>query len=323
MKKAVYLFAFIAMIFIGTGTVNAQCNPRVSGAIRCGYYDAGYRDGSNDARANRSNDYRRYRNKFNSQNESFYRDGYQSGFASVRPQPNPGYPNPGYPNPGYPNPGYPNPGYPGTTSGTATWSGRVDSVARLILQGNSIQVQDVSGSGANTTYQNVNGGLPRRNTIVTVNKRDGRGDVTVIQQPSRGNGYTAIVEISDPKGGDDNYRIDLSWQGQNGPVGPGRDEAYRSGTARWRGRVDHDVNVVISGRSITTEWVAGGQTIGEMANVSGYLARRSGTVRVRKLQGRGNVSVLEQPSWQNDFTAVIRIDDPKGGDDYYDIQISW
>ncbi|HEY2867121.1 MAG TPA: hypothetical protein VGJ02_08515 [Pyrinomonadaceae bacterium] len=319
MKKVVYVFAFIAMIFIGSGTLNAQCNPNVSGAIRCGYYDAGYRDGTNDARANRSSDYRRYRNKYNSQNESFYRDGYQRGFASVQ---QPSYPNPGYPNPGYPDPGYPNPGYP-TASGTATWSGRVDSVARLILQGNSIQVQDVSGTGATTTYQNVNGGLPRRSTIVTADKRDGRGNVSVIQQPSRGNGYTAIVEISDSKGGGDNYRIDLSWQGQGGPTGPGREEVYRSGSARWRGRVDQDINVVISGGSITTEWVAGGQTIGELANVNGNLARRSGTVRVRKLKGRGNVSVLEQPSWQNDFTAVIRIDDPKGGADYYDIQISW
>jgi len=316
MRKAVYVFAFIAMIFIGTGTINAQCDPNVSGHIRCGYYDAGYRDGSNDARANRSNDYRRYRNKYTSQYENFYRDGYQAGYISVRPT------YPGYPNPGYPNPGYPNQGYPGA-AGTATWSGRVDSIARLILQGNSIQVQDVSGTGATTSYQNVNGALPRRNVNVTAEKRDGRGTVSVIQQPLRSNGYTAIVEISDPKGGGDNYRVDISWQGQGGPGGPGREEPYRSGTAIWRGRVDQTVNVVISGGSITTEWVAGGQTIGEMANVNGYLSRRPGTVRVRKLRGRGSVSVFEQPSWQNDFTAVIRIDDPKGGDDYYDIQISW
>lgn len=316
MRKAVYVFAFIAMIFIGTGTINAQCDPNVSGHIRCGYYDAGYRDGTNDARANRSSDYRRYRNKYTPQYENFYRDGYQAGYVSVR-QP--------YPNPGYPNPGYPNPGYPGS-AGTATWSGRVDSVARLILQGNSIQVQDVSGSGVSTTYQNVNGALPRRNTIVTADKRDGRGNVTVIQQPSRANGYTAIIEISDTKGGADNYRVDISWQGQGGPGGPGgpgREEAYRSGTAIWRGRVDQSINVVISGSSISTEWVAGGQTIGEMANVNGYLARRSGNVKVRKLRGRGNVSVIEQPSWQNDYSAVIRIDDPKGGNDYYDLQISW
>ena len=83
------------------------------------------------------------------------------------------------------------------------------------------------------------------------------------------------------------------------------------------------MNVVIYGNNITTEWIAGGQTIGEMANVNGYLARRPGTVRVRKLRGRGSVSVFEQPSWQNDYSAVIRIDDPKGGDDYYEVQISW
>ena len=231
MKKAVYVFAFIAMIFIGTGTINAQCDPSVSGRVQCGYYDTGYRDGSNDARANRSENYRRYRNKYARQFENFYHNGYTAGYASVRQ---------GYPYPGYPNQGYPQPGYQGS-AGTATWSGRVDSVARLILRGNSLQVQDVSGTGVSTTYQNVNGVLSRRNASVTVNKHDGRGDVYVVEQPSRANGFAAIIEISDPKGGADNYRIDISWQGQAGPVGPGREEAYRSGTAVWRGRVDQAV----------------------------------------------------------------------------------
>jgi hypothetical protein len=313
MKKVVYIFAILAMLFVWSGTTSAQCDPRVSGSIRCGYYDAGYRDGSNDARANHSNDYRRYRNKFTSQYENFYRDGYQAGYVSVQ-QTLPGYPNPGYPNPGYPNPDYPSGG------NTATWSGRVDSVGQIIIQGNTIRAQDASGTGLTTTYQNMNGMLPRRNAFVTVNKRDGRGDVSVIQQPSRSNGYTAIIQISDEKGGADNYRLDISWQEQGGP---NREESYQSGRATWRGRVDQSVNVVIAGGSIRTEWVAGGQVIGEMANINGSLGRRSASVTVRKLRGRGNVYVAEQPSRQNDFTAVIRIDDPKGGDDYYDIEISW
>ena len=39
----------------------------------------------------------------------------------------------------------------------------------------------------------------------------GRGKITVQQQPTARNNYTAIVRIEDSKGGADRYRFNLAW----------------------------------------------------------------------------------------------------------------
>lgn len=38
-----------------------------------------------------------------------------------------------------------------------------------------------------------------------------RGEVCVLQQPTRDNDYTAVVEIRDPKGEARDYEIEVSW----------------------------------------------------------------------------------------------------------------
>jgi hypothetical protein len=178
----------------------------------------------------------------------------------------------------------------------------------------------MTNSGMSTTFQNVNGGLPRRPVTVTVNKFGGRGNVRVVQQPDRTNGFTAIVEISDPKGGADNYRVDINWQSA---FAPGREEPYQSGRVTWRGRVDNTVNISVSGSSVTSEAAAGQPVAGEYFSINGYLASRPGTVSARKTRGRGTVTVVQQPTWENDFTAVIQVFDGGGGADDYQLEISW
>ncbi|MBK9213987.1 MAG: hypothetical protein IPM59_00035 [Chloracidobacterium sp.] len=58
-------------------------------------------------------------------------------------------------------------------------------------------------------------------------------------------------------------------------------------------------------------------------DINGYLARRPGSVTVRRRDGRGTVNILQQPSWENDFTAIVQIFDPNGGADDYDVDINW
>jgi len=47
---------------------------------------------------------------------------------------------------------------------------------------------------------------------VSVRTLAGRGDVRVVQQPSRQNGYTAIVEINDPTRGAEEQRLQVIWR---------------------------------------------------------------------------------------------------------------
>ena len=309
MKPAFYLLAVLMVLTIYSVPAAAQCDRSANRPIRCGYYDEGYEDGMSDARSNRQSDYRRYRNKIESQYESFYRSGYDAGFAAAAPSYPPTYPGPGRPGQGG-----------GAGTGRATWSGRVDNVAQIVLQGNSLTVRDVTGSGLQTSNQNVSGALPRRPVTINANKFGGRGTVRVVQQPDRSNGFTAIVEIADPRSGADNYRVDIDWQYSGGrPV----EEPYQSGRVLWRGRVDNTVNIVIAGSSVTNETLAGAPVSADNFNINGYLAARPGSVRVRKISGRGNVTIIQQPSLENDFTAIVQVQDTSGGDDNYQLEITW
>ena len=53
------------------------------------------------------------------------------------------------------------------------------------------------------------------------------------------------------------------------------------------------------------------------------MPRRRVNVNVEKLRGRGTVEVVEQPSSRNNFTAIVRLRDNKGGTDDYEIEVYW
>jgi len=285
-------------------------------------YNAGYNIGQNDrGRARRTENYGGYEASLGQYFELGYRDGFE-GRQRIYDQPvTGGY----YPTPGYPTPGYPTPGTGGIN--TASWGGRVDDRVNIIIRGSQIRTEDASGTGVRVAYQNINGSLPRRgNTLVTARKTNGRGNVSVIQQPARFNDFTAIVQIRDDGRADDDYRVEISWDGGGfggGDQGPIIDDPYRSGSVRWTGRVDQTANIIIQGNNVQTEDASGTGISNVNFSINGILVRRSGSVTVRKRSGRGNVRVLEQPSRINNFTAVIQIFDPGSGADNYDIEISW
>jgi hypothetical protein len=355
-------------------TTTPSCDPVQMPPIKCGYYQEGYLDGENDAKANSRNDWKRYKRKVEKQYESYYRSGYDLGFGSVRPfsrwtddQKNvydQGYDDgkddrnrrisrlparyegqydsvyKAYYDRGYydgfdnrnkqydtnvtgtrlpgrlPFPGGNRGSRRGTTTGTARWTGRVDNRVNIVIRGDSITSTSVAGP-MNTTFANIQGVLPRRNAVLSVRKRDGRGSARVIQQPGRANSYTGIVQIYDPKRGMDNYSLDISWRASN------TQEAYSTGRVTWRGRVDQTVNIKIYGDSVESIDMTNSGMRGVTFDIQGYLAARRGNVRVNKRDGRGTVRILEQPTAQNDYTAVIQIFDPRGGDDQYELEIEW
>lgn len=393
MKKLLFMISLCGIVFLMGSSLIAQsygqCDRNTLSRIQCGFYEEGYQDGASDAQNNRSNDYRRYRSKLDgSRYESYYKQGYDAGYSSLRPyqrwdreqrnaydngfqrgdndkrrnisrlperyeaQYNRSYEeffkqgyfdgydgksrqydvplgyippvnpnNPTFPNnPNYPNnPNFPTNSYKmGTVTGTVSWSGRVDDRTNIIIQGDQVTEQIVSGNGSFTTNKNINGVLPRVSSNISVSKLDGRGEATVIQQPNRDNNYTAIVQVSDTKRGAENYRLQINWQA-NEPL----EEPYQSGRVSWRGRVDQTVNIVISGNSVQTRDASGTGVQVNSSNITGYLARRPGTVSVNKRDGRGSVTVLQQPSVENGFVAIVQIFDADRSSGDYEVEISW
>lgn len=98
-----------------------------------------------------------------------------------------------------------------TRSGRMTWRGRVDDDVRILVRGGSAQVETLGGTPYYDEQTNFTNSLPPRRVTVTLNKRRGRGDVFLEQQPSRENDYTAVIRIRDSRGGASEYEFDLSW----------------------------------------------------------------------------------------------------------------
>lgn len=99
--------------------------------------------------------------------------------------------------------------------------------------------------------------------------------------------------------------------------------AQRSGSLRWRGRVDDVVEIEIRGDQIYERSVSGQPATNVGSRFNSTMPRRRVNVGVEKFRGRGNVEIVEQPSSRNDFTAIIRIRDTKGGADDYEIEVYW
>lgn len=114
----------------------------------------------------------------------------------------------------------------------------------------------------------------------------------------------------------------LEGRGEGGGSHEGVGEAT-SGRLHWRGTVDDNVQLVIRDGYVDVRTIGGTEYSDANYNFTSPLPRRRITVRANKLNGRGTVRVLQQPSRENDFTAVIEIKDSGGGARIYEIEVLW
>ena len=115
---------------------------------------------------------------------------------------------------------------------------------------------------------------------------------------------------------------ELNYGGGGGGGGQNPDTG-RSGRMTWRGRVDDDVRIRIRGGSADVETIGGTPYYDGQPNFTNSLPSRRVTVRLTQKRGRGDVFIEQQPSRENDFTAVIRIKDSRGGASDYEFEIQW
>lgn len=90
---------------------------------------------------------------------------------------------------------------------------RVDGLTDVLVQGDQVCYQVVTHRPPTHESAEFTQPLLRASfNSFEVEKRDGRGTVTLFQPPGAGNDYTARVRVDDPKGGDDLYHIRLKWE---------------------------------------------------------------------------------------------------------------
>lgn len=136
-------------------------------------------------------------------------------------------------------------------------------------------------------------------------------DRTNTQRNSWSNVQRALSDIS----------RDLDYN--DSPSGNQPPDTGRGGRMTWRGRVDDDVRIRIRGGTAEVETIGGTPYNDGQPNFSSSLPSRRVNVRLVMKKGRGEVFIEQQPSRDNDFTAVIRIKDTKGGASDYEFELSW
>jgi hypothetical protein len=98
---------------------------------------------------------------------------------------------------------------------------------------------------------------------------------------------------------------------------------HMNGRMQWRGRVDDEVYVAMQRGNATVRAISGEPVKKGSFTFTSPLPQRRVSVELKKLKGRGVVELVQQPSRDNDFTAVVQIRDNKGGSDEYEFELFW
>lgn len=99
--------------------------------------------------------------------------------------------------------------------------------------------------------------------------------------------------------------------------------ATTPGRVFWKGMVDDRVQLVIQHDKIETRTPSGKVFPDGVYSFTTPLPESAVTVSVTKVKGRGSAQVVQQPTAENDFTAIVEIKDEKGGAKEYQLEISW
>ena len=209
-----------------------------------------------------------------------------------------------------------------------TWTGRVDQEAVISCRRQSCVSSAEHGAPVADEHFKFSRLLPDRDSEVRLEYPQGRGEIRLIEQPRQRNNYTARVSIRDPQGGGGEYAFTLAWN--RGPKESGTKEASApipDPTGRgflWSGVVDGRVRVTLEGGASFSEAREGAPISAEHAEILRPLPPRADLApTIRKLRGRGRVSIVETPSEKNNYRLVFEIDDPDPGADNYDVEIDW
>ncbi len=244
-----------------------------------------------------------------------------------------------------------------------TWSGTVDREAVIVMRGAFLETRGDGFESFREARYRVSEALPRANGNISISRSDGRGDVEVIEQPSLFNGYTARVRVRDRQRGADRYRLVVTWEGvrsfdrhdrrddddhrdndrrdndrrdddrrgngsRDGDGRGSRDENFGgrrdAGALRLSAGVDDVAEIRIRGRRVDVVSRSGRPVYNVRFDVMGAgLPDYAVPLDLRRFAGRGNVFISQYPRAWNNWTAVVKIDDSRGGADSYDFDLRW
>lgn len=202
---------------------------------------------------------------------------------------------------------------------TFRWRGRVDGIDDIVIQGSDVRIEHVSAQPIQRQDYRFTAPLPPAEVELRLEVLRGRGEVRILEQPTRRNDYTAVVRVNDQDhGGDSDYELELSWSRRDWDGG----DAYEA-SFRWRGRVDVGCRIQVRGSGYELEDMGGQGTRERDHRFSEPLPSAEVPLSVEKKDGRGDVRLVQMPRASNGYTAVVEIEDDKGGADDYELELRW
>ena len=117
------------------------------------------------------------------------------------------------------------------------------------------------------------------------------------------------------------------WNGHDNGRHNGRDRGRYSNAPRevfrWQGRVDREVRIQLQGGRSYVQPMGNREVRNGNGQMLGGLPHEDGVLRVERIEGRGDIDVIQQPTASNGYTATLRVRDPSSGAANYRIVAVW
>jgi hypothetical protein len=101
-----------------------------------------------------------------------------------------------------------------------------------------------------------------------------------------------------------------------------REQQVERRTIVWSGQVDDVIDIYFKRGRMWTKTVRGKESDATARFIT-PLPERNVRVRLDNRTGRGTITLRQQPNRRNDFTAIVRVSDPKPDARRYQFELVW
>jgi len=109
----------------------------------------------------------------------------------------------------------------------------------------------------------------------------------------------------------------------NGRWGNGRNGNAPREVYRWQGLVDKEVRIQLSNGRAYVQPVGNREVLNNNGQFLAAMPRQDGILRIQRVEGRGDIDVIQQPTASNGYSATLRVRDPNSGTGNYRIVAVW
>jgi len=195
----------------------------------------------------------------------------------------------------------------------------IEGTVDLTVDGTSVTAEVYTGSqfmGAAATYTQPVPRAPSRGfRVVSI----GAAKVSLLEEPSRNNGYKARIRVVNKQLHLANIRLlwetDTRFNGTVLAVTPGEPDNALQGHMELIGRFSNEVELHVRGMQV----LADGPFVLQMLRFSQPLPEK----KLTKFGKRGKVEIVEAPDGDNHWTATIRIRNVKPEGEDRTIELTW